>query len=813
MTLRSLLALLIIAAMPFRATPAATTDHYVILDADGGKAGDIVVTPRGSSLSIVWDSKNNGRGTETKEELELDALGLPKSWRIETKTDLGGAGGTSSGAGVTTFKAEQGKAEWTIGTSTEIRVLSTPSMFVPSGASPWALGVYARALLKQSGMTLPSLPSGALKLEKVKEETVAGQAVTVYLLRGPDQQTETIRLDSAGELVAVGDGRVVRAGHEEVATALRAAVRAQERAAHLDLQKKLLHRFDAPVRIFDVRIFDPVSGKLSAPSSVVFSGDKITAVEQVSQSKRGEAVIDGEGGTLVPGLHDTHFHVSLGGPEGAWLSLAAGVTTARDMGSNNDTLQEYMRDVAAGHLPGPRIIPSGMIEGESPFSLKSSGFLVGSEAEAVKAVRWYAEHGYWQIKIYNSTNPAWVPAIAKEAHAHGLRVAGHIPAFSTADQMINAGYDEVVHANQLMLGWVLGPKEDTRTPLRLTAMSRFADLDLNSARVRKTLDLMQSKRIAFEPTLAIMRRLLMNRTGQVEPADQWWFDHLPKDFKPGRMITVLPGFTIMPIKTPADDAAYNGAAAKMIELVRMMNARGIRIFPGSDDNNGFVIRRELELFVDAGMTPAQVLSRATLETAQYLGHDKEWGTIAAGKSADFFLVPGDPSADIKALHSVRMTVAQGRVYFPSEIYGAFNVKPFVEPPRVVSGATEGQQGTTRGIKYSVLKAGTSDEPHPTRTSAVKVRYEGRFPDGKVFDRSPEDGRIFPLRQVVPGFQAALMMMRPGDVWQVEIPPELAYGAEGHALSGQTLIFKIELLEAAEMPPGPPPFLTEMPRKR
>ncbi|HEY5755263.1 MAG TPA: amidohydrolase family protein [Steroidobacter sp.] len=672
-------------ATPIGVSLAAVPERYVILDADGGKAGDIEISARGSGQQIVWDSKNNGRGTETREQLELDTAGLPKTWRIETKTDLGGTAGASSGVSVTTFDAKAGKAEWTIGSNTESRKLSSPMIFAPADASPWALGVYARALLKQSGLTLASLPTGSLKLEKLRDETVAGQAVSVYLLHGPDRRTETLRLDERGGLVAVGDGRVVRSGREDVAKALREEVRAKERAAHLALQKQLLHVFDAPVRIRNVRIFDPVSGKLGAPSSVIFSGDKITGVEPLSSSKPGETVIDGAGGTLIPGLHDTHFHVSLGGPEGSWLSLAAGVTTARDMGSNNETMAQYRADVAAGRLPGPRIIPSGMIEGASPFSLKSSGFLVESEADALKAVRWYADHGYWQIKIYNSVNHAWVPAMAREAHTHGLRVAGHIPAFSTADEMIDAGYDEVIHANQLMLGWVLKPGEDTRTPIRLTAMSRFADLDLNSAPVQKTLNLMQSKRIAFEPTLAIMRRLVMNRTGQVEPADQWWFSHLPKDFKPGRMITVLPGFTIMPIKTPADDAAYNTAAAKMIEVVRMMNARGIRVFAGSDDNNGFVLQRELELLTEAGMTPTQVLTRATLESAEYLGGGAAWGTIAPGKSADFFLVPGDPTAHIKAIHSVRMTVAQGRVYFPSEIYRALGVKPFVEPPKVLAG--------------------------------------------------------------------------------------------------------------------------------
>lgn len=682
--MRLLFALLIAVAMPLGMPLAASPERYVILDADGGKAGDLVVTPDATALNIVWDSKNNGRGTETREQLQLDGAGLPKTWRIETKSDFGATDGASSGFSVTTFKVEAGKAEWTIGSNTERRTLSTPAIFAPVNASPWALGAYARALLKQPGMTLPSLPTGTVKLEKLRDETVAGQAVSVYQLSGPDQRTETLRLDRDGGLVAVGDGRVVRAGREDIAAALRAEVREKERAAHVALQKKLLHTFNTPVRVRNVRIFDPVSGKLGEPASVVFSGDKITSIEPAARSEPGETIIDGAGGALIPGLHDTHFHTGLSDPEGAWLSLAAGVTTARDMGSNNETSVQYRADVAAGLLPGPRLILSGMIEGASAFSLKSSGFLVDNEADAVKAVRWYADHGYWQIKVYNSVNHAWIPAMAREAHARGLRVAGHIPAFTNADEMIAAGYDEIVHANQLMLGWVLKPGEDTRTPIRLTAMSRFAELDLNSAPVRKTLDLMQARGIAFEPTLAIMRRLVMNRTAQVEPADQWWFSHLPKGFKPGRMITVLPGFTIMPIKTPVDDAAYNGAAAKMIELVRIMNARGIRIFAGSDDNNGFVLHRELELFTEAGMTPSQVLTRATLDAARYLGGEAKWGTIAPGKSADFFLVPGDPTADIKAIHSVRMTVAQGRVYFPSEIYQALNVKPFVAPPRIVA---------------------------------------------------------------------------------------------------------------------------------
>src|SRR6185503_10016721 len=113
-----------------------------------------------------------------------------------------------------------------------------------------------------------------------------------------------------------------------------------------------------------------------------------------------------------------------------------------------------------------------------------TGFVVESLPDGLRDVQWYADRGYIQIKIYNSMNPDWVQPLAARARELGLRTVGHVPAFTTPDKMIEAGYNEVTHINQLMLGWLLTPEEDTRTPLRLTAMSRAADLDLASPRVR-----------------------------------------------------------------------------------------------------------------------------------------------------------------------------------------------------------------------------------------------------------------------------------------------------------------------------------------
>lgn len=88
---------------------------------------------------------------------------------------------------------------------------------------------------------------------------------------------------------------------------------------------------------------------------------------------------------------------------------------------------------AAGKLIGSRIIMAGMIEGESLHSVRS-GIVVKDLQGARQAVDRYAQHGYRQIKIYNSFRPEWVAPTAQYAHSLGLRVSGHVPAFMRAEK-------------------------------------------------------------------------------------------------------------------------------------------------------------------------------------------------------------------------------------------------------------------------------------------------------------------------------------------------------------------------------------------
>src|SRR5262249_6920951 len=144
--------------------------------------------------------------------------------------------------------------------------------------------------------------------------------------------------------------------------------------------------------------------------------------------------------------------------------------------------------IAAGDFLGPRVKASGFLEGKSPYSAHT-GFVIDSVDEAKQKVQWYAAHGFWGVKIYNSMNPAFVKPIADEAHRLGRHVSGQVPAFMSSERAVRDGYDEINHINQLLLSFIIDPlKDDTRTTFRFTALGeRLGALDLQSEPVQRML--------------------------------------------------------------------------------------------------------------------------------------------------------------------------------------------------------------------------------------------------------------------------------------------------------------------------------------
>jgi hypothetical protein len=261
-----------------------------------------------------------------------------------------------------------------------------------------------------------------------------------------------------------------------------------------------------------------------------------------------------------------------------------------------------------------------------------------------------------------------------------MRVAGHIPAFSTTDNMIEAGYDEITHINQFMLGWVIKSDEDTRTLFRLTALKRFGALDLQSDKVQHTINMMVERHIAIDPTLGIHEMLTQNRDGQVPPGAADYFDHMPIGWRRDSLKALID------TSAKGDDKAYRDAFDKIIATVRLLHDRGVFIVFGTDTGGSFTYHRELELYERAGFSAAEILKRASFDSARYLGQDQRLGSIEKGKLADFFLIPGDPTKTLKAIKTIRMVVKDGAFYYPSEVYPKFGISPFMAAPNVTEPA-------------------------------------------------------------------------------------------------------------------------------
>lgn len=639
--------------------------------------GTISVATEGAVVNVDYAVNENGRGPKHHETIRLGANSIPLEWTVDGTSLMGGPVAEK-------YSWQSGRATWTSQADHGDVAAPEPALYIVNDDSPLAIFVYATALLKTPKHTLDVLPSGTLTLSEVRELTVGAKdavAVTIYRIVGAKLEPTYVMLDRSGRLFAAfGEGAVtVREGRESDADAISKISHDLGFELARDEQRKLRHQFNAPVRIRNVRIFDPKSGQLSAPCTVIEARGRIAEILPETSATTGaesappdEVLVDGEGGTLVPGLHDMHSHSTL---QSGLFYLAAGVTSTRDMGNDNSFLLGLMAQINAGEIAGPRITPNGFLEGKSQYSART-GFVADTLPEALRDVRWYADRGYFQIKIYNSMNPDWVKPIADEAHRLGMTVTGHIPAFDTPDRAIHDGYNEITHTNQLMLGWLLKPGEDTRTPLRLTAMARAATLDLSSAPVQNTLALMKANHIAHDPTAVILERLMLSRAGTVQPGDIDYLDHMPIGYQRYRRRTFVP------INTPAEDEAYRAAFAKVIETLKMLHENGIRLLPGTDDTTGFTLQRELELYVKAGMTPAEALRAGTLLPEEYFGHADERGTIERGKISDFFLIAGDPTKDIRAIKPVRMAAQGESIYFPSEIYQELGIKPFALPPTI-----------------------------------------------------------------------------------------------------------------------------------
>jgi hypothetical protein len=659
------------------AAVADQTTRYTVLFS-GEKRGEQVTTVgTDGRVKVTFQYSQNGRGPDLKEEFTLADDGTLVRYRVSGKSTFGAPVSE-------TFSRRGDAVEWNSHSDQGKATVSGAAIYVPVEGSYETYAAVARAVARRQDGKLASLPGGELRVAKLRaSELGSGDRsvrVALFSLTGLTTEPNFFWLTDDDELrffsfVYPGTMRIIEAGWEAESETLEKLQVEAERELLRQLAERLGHRFADPILFRNVRVFDSRNARLLDPADVYVQGGRIAALYETGSTPRENVIeIDGKGRVLSPALFDMHSHE---GPWNSILQIAGGITTSRDMGNDNATLAALGASIDRGEVVGPRIVPAGYIEGRTPFS-SPGGFVVESLQQAKDAVDWYAQHGFRQIKIYNSFKPEWVEPTAAYAHQRGLRVSGHIPAFMRAEEAVRAGYDEIQHINQVMLNFLVGPKDDTRTLARFYLMTDHAhELDLDSARVQDFLRLLKERGTVVDTTLGTFEAMFIQRQGEMNPSFAPIASHLPvgqqREWRTNSMDV-----------TEKNAPMYRASWEKVLEFVGRMHRAGIPFVAGTDEIAGFTLHRELELYVQAGLTPAEALSVATWNGALYSGLLGELGSIERGKRADLILIDGDPTRDISDVRRISLVMKEGTVYYPAEVYEAVGVKRFVDPPEITS---------------------------------------------------------------------------------------------------------------------------------
>src|SRR6266496_6239178 len=384
------------------------------------------------AMRAEYSYNDRGRGDHIIATWQLDRVGVP--------IEYDGHGNDYMKAPIEEhFQISNDRASWKNRSEQGEQAVAGEAFYLPMNAPPEFFAVLARALLKAPNHKLPLLPAG----EATTEQTNAGSMrLTEYRITGLGFSPQPIWLDHNGTSASVSPWfSVVPDGFETAIPQLLDAQQKNDVAWSERIARALAHVPRGDLVIRNARLFDPRDLRVTPATSVVVSGERIVRVgpdADVKASANAE-VIDAHDQFLMPGLWDNHQHFSEN--DGA-LDLANGVTSARDMANDTETFLQRVARFDNGTELGPRVLKAGIIDGTGEFAGPTK-MRVDSVEQAIKDVDWYADHGYAQIKIYSSIKPELVPIIADHAHARGLRVSGHVPAFMSAREFVEGGADEI----------------------------------------------------------------------------------------------------------------------------------------------------------------------------------------------------------------------------------------------------------------------------------------------------------------------------------------------------------------------------------
>ena len=431
-------------------------------------------------------------------------------------------------------------------------------------------------------------------------------------------------------------------------------------------------REDVPViALTHVRVIDGTGAGARSDQTLVISNGKISAMGPADSTKppAGAKILDLSGRSVIPGLvgmHDHMYYPSPGHslalyPEHASsfprLYLAGGVTSIRTTGSVEPyTDLELKLAIDEGQIAGPKIHATGpYLEGAGSFTPQMRQ--LKDVEDARRTVEYWIAEGVTSFKAYMNITPDELAAAVQAAHAHGIKVTGHLCSIGFREAAA-LGIDDLEHG--LVVDTEFFPsKKHGECPADTSVVERgLLDIDMAGAPIQEMIRDLVAHHVAITSTLPVFETFVPNRA----PTDERVLD------------AMLPETRIEYLKARAkisDGAAKSFWPAlfkREMEFEREFVKRGGMLLAGLDPTGyggviaGYGDQREVELLVEAGFTPLEAIHIATSNGAEFLGELDRIGTLAAGKIADIVVLQGDPSANIKDIEMVELVFKDGIGY-------------------------------------------------------------------------------------------------------------------------------------------------------
>lgn len=382
-------------------------------------------------------------------------------------------------------------------------------------------------------------------------------------------------------------------------------------------------------------------------------GDKIVAVDQTAAMAGHIPQVDVAGRAILPGLIDVHVHSE------EWhapLYLANGITTVRDVGCPLEQAIDRKQRWNAPSSVLPRFVCTGpLLDGGSATHTKTM-WVVKTPDEGRAAVDRLVEAGVDQIKLYAWTRWPTFQAILERSQHYGKFTLAHMMNYVDAATAVRAGLNEIEHCSGC---------GEAMYPERGLALEPWRQIfpDLERDRMMRLIDLLLERGVWMAVTRVIWYKLATEWEPRHWDAaglryappllHNWWRARPPGTF------------------TRQYRLDWARAWGAMQIFVANLIDRGVKIIAGSDCPcmhvmPGFGLHEELQLLVECGMTPTEAILSATDLAAQALEWQGQVGSIEAGQWADFVLVDGDPTTDIRALQKPWRVVRGGQFCDPAD---------------------------------------------------------------------------------------------------------------------------------------------------